>query len=230
MTPSEPPARRVTARVRQGTRALGDVLGTRWRIAGFALVSGSVAFCYTLLLPFDDTQRIGFANWDYLSASLLAWSLALGLAMGLVVSVQAYALRRVVAARTAAGATGPLAFVASLLPSFLCCTPVVPSFLAFVGVSGAGLYATTGTLQHFFAVHQHEFLAASLALVLVASAWGLDKLGRAACAAGGCEPGTRPEERAGRTRWIARSSPTPSRLAGEGPGRRRAPSPAGAKR
>ncbi len=178
----------LVARPLRAPEALAEVLATRWRIAGFLMVSGVVAFFYTLLLPFEYTQRFELANWDYLSTYLLGWAIVLGLAMGLVVSVQVYAMRRVAAARAASGAVGGVAFVASLLPSFLCCTPIVPSVLAFVGVSGVGLYTTTGTLQHFFAVHQTEFLAASLALLALMGWWGLRKVARAACLSEeGCE-------------------------------------------
>ncbi len=168
-------ARRVRA-----PKALTEVLGTPGRIAGFLIASGVVAFFYTLLLPFDYTQRFELANWDYLDAYLLTWAIVLGLAMGLVLSVQVYAMR-MVAARATSGAAGGAAFGVSLLPSFLCCTPIVPSVLAFVGLSGVGLYTTTGTLQHFFAVHQTEFLAASLALLALMAWWGLRKVARAAC-------------------------------------------------
>ncbi|MDA8056883.1 MAG: hypothetical protein M0032_02760 [Actinomycetota bacterium] len=167
---------RVTAR-----RALAEVLGTPGRLVGFVVAAGVVAFFYTLLLPFDYTQRFELANWDYLDAYLLTWAIVLGLAMGLVVSVQVYAMRRIAAARAAGGVAGGVAFVASLLPSFLCCTPIIPSLLAFVGVSGVGLYTTTGTLQHFFAVHQTEFLSASLVLLACMCWWGLRKVARSQC-------------------------------------------------
>ncbi len=162
-------------------RALAEVLGTPGRIAGFLVASGVVAFFYTLLLPFDYTQRFELANWEYLDAYLLTWAIVLGLAMGLVLSVQVHGMRKVAAARAASGAAGGVAFVASLLPSFLCCTPIVPSVLAFVGVSGVGLYTTTGTLQHFFAVHQTEFLATSLVLLALMCWWGLRKLAGSQC-------------------------------------------------
>ena len=165
----------------RGPRALAEVLGTRGRVASFLVASGVVAFIYTLLLPFDFTQRVELANWDYLSAPLLVWAVVLGLAMGLVLSIQVHAMRKVAAARAASGAVSGVAFVASLLPSFLCCTPIVPSVLAFVGVSGVGLYTTTGTVQHFFAVHQSQFLAASLVLLVLMSWWGLRKVARSQC-------------------------------------------------
>ena len=162
-------------------RALAEVLGTPGRLVGFVVAAAAVAFFYTLLLPFDYTQRFELANWDYLDAYLLTWAIVLGLAMGLVVSVQVYAMRRIAAARAASGAAGGVAFVVSLLPSFLCCTPIIPSLLAFVGVSGVGLYTTTGTLQHFFAVHQTEFLSASLVLLACMCWWGLRKVARSQC-------------------------------------------------
>jgi hypothetical protein len=178
--------------------ALAEVLGTRRRVGGFLGAAAVVTFFYTLLLPFDYTQRFELANWDYLDATLLVWAIVLGLFMGLVVSVQVYAMRKVVAARTASGAAGGMAFVVSLLPSFLCCTPIIPSILAFVGVSGVGLYTTTGTLQHFFAVHQSEFLAGSLALLALMGWWGLRKVARAACLSeDGCAVAAPPDETEG---------------------------------
>jgi hypothetical protein len=170
--------------------ALGEVLGSPGRRIAFGLVSAGVALAYTILLPFEYTQRLELANWGYLSAYLVAWAIVLGLGMGLVLSVQVYAMRRVARARAASGAVGGLAFLASLAPSFLCCTPIIPTVLAFVGVSGLGLYGTTGALQHFFAVHQAEFLSASALLLAATCWWGLRKVANATCVSeDGCATG-----------------------------------------
>ena len=149
----------------------------------FVLSALLVAFAYSVLLPFDYTQRVSLRNWQYLNVSSAAWAIVLGLAMGAVVSIQIYAMRTITAARASTGVSGGFAFVASLLPSFLCCTPIIPTMLAFVGVSGVGLYSTTGTLQHFFATYQTEFLSASLALVIFSSWSGIRKVATAACLA-----------------------------------------------
>lgn len=172
-------------------RALTEVFGSTGRRAGFAVSAAAVAGLYTILLPFEYTQRFEWANWDYLNARLVTWAILLGVGMGLVVTIQVYAMRRIAAAGTATGATGGVAFLTSVLPSFLCCTPIIPTLLAFVGVTGVGLYGTTGALQHFFAVHQADFLAASLLLLLATSGWGLRKVANAACLAEeGCRTGS----------------------------------------
>ena len=147
----------------------------------FVLSALLVAFAYSVLLPYDYTQRVSLRNWQYLNVSSTAWAVVLGLAMAVVLSVQVYAMRTITAARASTGVSGGFAFVGSLLPSFLCCTPIIPTVLAFVGVSGVGLYSTTGTLQHFFATHQTEFLLASLALLVFSSWWGIRKVATAVC-------------------------------------------------
>ncbi|MCL4422469.1 MAG: hypothetical protein M1115_04760 [Actinobacteria bacterium] len=170
-----------TAHLRALRAALSEVFATTgWRLA-FVVVTVVVALAYTLLLPFDFTQRLELANWDYLTSYQATWSVLLGLGMALVLVVQVHAMRKVTKAKASAGAVGGASFVISLLPSFLCCTPFVPTVLAFVGLSGFSLYSTTGSVQHFFAVHQTEFLAGSFALLLLSAIWGLHKVATASC-------------------------------------------------
>ena len=178
-----------------------DVVTDRTSQIVFGLFALAVAFVYSILLPFDFTQRVSFQNWHYLTAYLLVWAIALGAGMGVVISVQVYAMRRIVRSRTAPGVAGGVAFVGSLMPSFLCCTPIIPTVLSFVGVSGVGLYGTTGTLQHFFATNQTDFLAGSIVLLALSSWWGLRKVATASCRAGAvcgdtmsCVTGDAPDE------------------------------------
>jgi len=172
---------------------LVDLLAWRRNRALLAAVAAAITFAYTILLPYDYTQRLSLANWAFLTPGLLAWSLVLGAGMAFLVVVQVHATRRAVAART--GAVGGLAFIASLLPSFLCCTPIIPTLLAFAGLSAVSLYGTTGALQYFFAVHQTPFLAGSLAVLVLAGWSALRKLARAACLAGECAPAGDAEDR-----------------------------------
>jgi hypothetical protein len=161
--------------------ALTEVFGSTGRKVAFVLLGIAVALIYTLLLPFDFTQRIEFANWSFLTAYQAIWSVLLGAGMAMVLVVQGYAMRRVARAKASTGAVGGAAFVVSLLPSFLCCTPFVPTLLAFVGLSGVSLYSTTGAVQHVFAVYQTEFLTGSLLLLVLTGWWGLHKITTASC-------------------------------------------------
>ena len=157
------------------------VLASRGRLAGFVVTAAVVTLAYTILLPFDITQRFALANWHFLTASLVAWSVALGLGMAYVLVVQVYSIRQIAARRT--GVTvGGLAFVGSLLPSLLCCSPVLPTLLAFVGLSTAQVYGATGAWQYFFAVHRTAFLAGSLVVLAVTAWWGLRRIARGKCA------------------------------------------------
>jgi hypothetical protein len=166
---------------------LVDVLATPWRGLAFAVTAAAVTFLYTILLPFAFTQRFGLGNWRYLNGPSLAWSLILGMGMALVLMTQVHAAREVTAARS--GALGGVAFVTSLLPSFLCCTPIIPTLLTFVGFSAVSVYGLTGGLQHFFATHETEFLVGSVALLLLSAWWSLRSIAGAACLAGACAAG-----------------------------------------
>jgi len=141
------------------------------------------------LQPFRDTQRLAIANWEYLTPSLVVWSILLGCAFALIVMVQLYATSRIIGRRPQGSAVGGLAFVPSLAPSFLCVSPIVPTLLAFLGASGLGLYSTTGALQHFFASSDNLFLAVGLVLMLATGAWSLGKVASAVCLTGECEVG-----------------------------------------
>lgn len=150
----------------------------------FVLTAAIVGVAYSVLLPFGFTQRITWRNWHYLDARYVAFSVAFGLATGWMVAAQTFAMRRVAAQRGAAiGGTGA---VLGLVPSFLCCTPIVPTILGFVGLSGASLARTSGRTQYFFETRQNLILAASLAVVLLADLWTARRIVRSECFADGC--------------------------------------------
>lgn len=149
----------------------------------FAVLAGGITVGYTILLPFASTQRLTTHNWQFLTGRLLGFAIALGVGMALVLTLQVYAARRAAAVRRAAagGAVSGVAMAVSLLPTFLCCTPIIPTALAAVGLSTVSVYSTTGSLQHFFATHETAFFLASLGLLLATGWWSLRRLARAAC-------------------------------------------------
>jgi hypothetical protein len=170
-----------------------EVAGDRVSQIVFAAVAAAAGFGYSILLPFDYTQRVSFANWQYFGPRYAAFTAGFALGLAWVVTLQVHAMRRIARNATAArprrgGPAGALAAVVSLLPSLLCCSPVVPTLVGLVGLPAATRLQTTGTITYFFATKQDWLLGGALALLAASGLWSVRKLARAACLAGdGCE-------------------------------------------
>lgn len=158
-------------------------LGTLRYLLLFAVTAALTALFYSILLPFQYTQAFSFANWQYLNGELLAFSLAFGLLLGLTLTFQVYAMRQLVVRRSSGLSVGAL--IASMLPSMLCCTPVIPTILAMVGLSTVGIYGTSGVIQSFFAHQETLFLLASLVLLVLSALWSLRLVRQSRCLVGG---------------------------------------------
>jgi hypothetical protein len=158
----------------------------------FAVTTLLVGLGYSLLLPFASTQRISFANWDYLDARYVLFSVAFALGLGWLVTLQVHAARRIAsnaAGDQPAGRTGPLgafAAVISVLPSLLCCSPILPTLIGLIGLSATTRLTTTVQLQHFFATKENLLLAGALGLLLLSGLWSMRKLSRATCLTDEC--------------------------------------------
>ena len=155
------------------------ILSSRSNQILFVLLAIVIGTLYTILLPFEFTQRFSFANWNYLDPYLAFWSIVLGIGMSVVLVLEIYAMRRIRSRQ--AGSLSGLAFIGSILPSFLCCTPIIPTLLAFIGLSTVSIYGTTGALQHFFAVNQTAFLSGSALLLALSGWWSVRTIARAEC-------------------------------------------------
>src|SRR5216684_8277943 len=170
-----------------------EVAGDRVDQIVFAAVAAAAGFGYSILLPFDYTQRVSFANWQYFGPRYAAFTAAFAVGLAWVVTLQVHAMRRI--ARNASaergrprrgGPAGAVAAVVSLLPSFLCCSPVVPTLVSLLGLPVATQLQTTGTITYFFAARQDWLLGGALALLAASGLWSVRKLARAACLAGDC--------------------------------------------
>lgn len=157
--------------------------------AVFWVTAGLVGIGYSLLLPFEYTQRLAWANWHYLNGRLIAYSVAFAIGVAWIVTVQFHATRQVL--RRRGGSAGAVGAVLGVVPSLLCCTPVIPTALGAVGLSGVSLAHTSGRIQSFFAVNQNAILASSLGLVVAAGVWATHRAAHADCLSGdGCPADT----------------------------------------
>jgi hypothetical protein len=169
-----------------------SIVRDRVNLAAFALSAALVGFGYSLLLPYAFTQRVSFANWNYLDARYFAFTVAFALGLGWLVTLQVHAVRRLARARERADAdarTGPaavLAAVVSVLPSLLCCSPILPTIVGVIGLSATARLSTTASLQHFFATEENLLLGGALGLLVLSGLWSMRKLTRADCLEGEC--------------------------------------------
>ncbi|GAC1397014.1 MAG: hypothetical protein NVSMB52_10670 [Chloroflexota bacterium] len=156
-----------------------DVFAVPWYRLFFLGIAASVSFLYSIFLPFALTQRLSLSNWHYLSTEWTGFSIAFGLLIGWIVTLQVYAVSRVAQGRGQTLTLG--AVVGSLLPSMVCCTPVVPTLLALFGLSTVSIYGLSGRIQSFFALHERYIMLASLLLLVGSALWSMRKLRTSAC-------------------------------------------------
>ncbi|TAM78255.1 hypothetical protein EPN44_01275 [bacterium] len=135
------------------------------------LVLGSlISFFYVVALPAGTLGALSFAALRFLTPWQVLASVLLGYGFALVIAMNAAAAGGNGGLRKGAGALGIGGLVASLLPSSLCCTPVIPLVLAALGVSAPTIFRTSGVFQAFFALHAAAFVSVSIGLVLL-SVW-----------------------------------------------------------
>lgn len=123
---------------------------------------------YLILLPAERLGGLSIAALQFLTFWLAAAALLLGYGFAVTLAMNVAAAGGNAGARKGSGALGLGGLVASLLPSSLCCTPVIPLALAAVGVSAPAMFRTTGRYQAFFAVHSGIFIGGSVLAVLLA--------------------------------------------------------------
>lgn len=150
----------------------------RYRLI-FVLVAAAVTVIYSILLPFSLTQRLSVDNWHNLTPELTVFSLAFGILIAFIVTVQVYAMSRIVRGSGQALTVG--AVLASLLPNMLCCTPIVPTLLAIFGLSTVSVYGLSGRIQSFFAINETVILLTSLILLAGSAVWSVHRVSVAAC-------------------------------------------------
>ncbi len=121
---------------------------------------------YLFLLPSAFTAgSIGLISLRYLNAELVIFSVLLASLLSLSLMLNIYAFRA--AARRKGGILTFGVLASSLLPSTLCCTPVVPTVLAFLGATTPQIFGFSGKVQGFIATYETAFLIFASLLLLI---------------------------------------------------------------
>jgi len=155
-----------TGALSKATAAATLVLrGRAYRVLAFSLFAVVFAF-YAVTLPAAYTGGyVGWVSLRQLDLRLGFFAFALSALLSLVLTMNVYALRH--AARAGRGKSlSAGAVLASVLPSSLCCTSVVPSLLAIAGASTPQIFGFTGRIQGFFATYETAILGLALVLLV----------------------------------------------------------------
>lgn len=147
--------------------ALGAVFRARgYRYLALGLFLPALAF-YLVTLPATYTGgAVGWAALRYLNGELVFAALLLALLLSLVLALEVYSVRAALRRRGTGLSVG--AVLASLAPSSVCCTSLVPSVLAALGASTPQVFRLAGRIQGTVARSEPLFLALSALLLLAA--------------------------------------------------------------
>ncbi|MGH8111781.1 MAG: hypothetical protein ACREPL_07600 [Rhodanobacteraceae bacterium] len=148
-------------------RALRIVLARRSAMAIAVAVFVVFAFLYAMILPAEFTGGvIGLVSLRFLTPQLLVLALVMALLLALIGVLAVYGFRSGSGAKSAGGVIGA---ILGILPSLLCCSPVLPLSIAAVAAFLPAAGSLGMPIQGFIATH--EFWIYGVAIVLMV--WGL---------------------------------------------------------
>ncbi len=150
--------------VSSALREVFRVRGYRHLALGL-FVLGSVFYLVTLPAMYTG-GAIGWVSLRYLNVELLLVALILALLLSAVLTLNVYSARTALPQQGTGLSVG--AVLASLTPSSVCCTPLVPAALAAIGASTPQIFSLTGRIQGTVVRYEAAFLVLSVFLLLAA--------------------------------------------------------------
>lgn len=132
----------------------------------WALISLSIIFTaiYLILLPSLPTGTINPKFIVFITPLQVLFSILFGLMLGLIITLNIYSTK----SKINTPKTVPTTAVVSTLVNVLCCTPLIPSVLVFLGASTPILFAYSPPIQSFFGQNYPYFYVLSLFVFLAA--------------------------------------------------------------
>ncbi len=144
--------------------AIRLVLDSKIYLIAFLVIASLSFLGYSYLLSSSSLNLphpkiiLGLNIYSLITAAVISILLALSLIM----NAFAFANRVSLSEKISLGA-----IIMAILPSSLCCTPVIPALLATFGASTTTIIGATGMLQGPFATYEVLFIIASLILFLL---------------------------------------------------------------
>jgi hypothetical protein len=143
-------------------RTLIDVLSIKKYLLVFSLLFVFVSFIYGYLLINAATGILDFGSYyiyfDIISTLLVAFLISLVITL----NVYSFSIKSKIGKGLTAGS-----IIGAILPSSLCCTSIIPSFMAIAGVSTSFIVGNTGKIQSIFSIYSPAFIGTSVVIAFV---------------------------------------------------------------
>ena len=157
----------LSERVRIIPRALSLALGSRRAMLATSLAFLVFTAAYAMILPATYTGgAVGLVSLRFLDLGSFVLALFMGLLLALTLALGVYSFRCGAGAKPAGSALGA---VLAILPSLLCCSPILPLTLSAIAAVLPAAGALGIPIQGFIATHEPEIYGIAAALMV----WGL---------------------------------------------------------
>ncbi|MCL4389419.1 hypothetical protein M1397_02280 [Candidatus Marsarchaeota archaeon] len=140
------------------------VLKDRRYVFLLVLLSAVFTAIYLVLLPSLPNGTINPLFIKFITPTQIIFSFIFGIMISLMIVLNIYAAKLKI--HTSKG--GPIVGVIGTLVNALCCTPIIPALLAFLGASTPVLFAYSPHIQAFFEHNYPYFYVISLLIFLAA--------------------------------------------------------------
>jgi hypothetical protein len=130
----------------------------------FVALSALLTIAYGFLLANSSLNLYAPKILFGLNAYSVSASLAMGILLSLSIMLSAFVIINGIEKN---GRLEVASLAMGVLPVTLCCTTVVPSVLAFLGLGASTIIGVTGTIQGPLAVYEPVFIAISLAMLVL---------------------------------------------------------------
>lgn len=148
-------------------QALRIALNSRRAMVGTGIAFLLLAFLYAMILPASYTGGVvGLVSLRFLTLGTLVLALVMALLLALIVALAVHGFRSGIGVKPAGGALGA---VVAVLPSLLCCSPILPLSIAAVAAVLPAAGSLGVPIQGFIATHQFRIYGVAIVLM----AWGL---------------------------------------------------------
>gem|GEM_PF-5254087 len=131
-------------------------------LLGFLVASDIFIFLYLLLLPMQYTSMFTLENLTFVNWWIALYSVVMGCGFGAALSSSFLGLKF-----SGSKASSSFSSLVGVVPSVLCCTPVIPLVLSTLGASTAGIYAVSGKIQGTLSTYESLFLIAGFLILLL---------------------------------------------------------------